>query len=81
MGTIQVRRRVLVNTDPERRCYDGHHFSSEWRWTPWEDIEEGVRDERMEDRLLFWRALTAYAVSERGQSAMSEYRAKKGDDL
>jgi hypothetical protein len=67
---IQTRRKVLVNTDPQRRCYDGCHYSSEWRWTGWECLEGGVG----EHRLKFWRELNEYAVSQRGKSAKKEFR-------
>ena len=33
---VYFRKKVTVNTDPQRRCYDGCHFSSEEVWTPWE---------------------------------------------
>jgi hypothetical protein len=36
MSELYVRRRIEVNTDPQRRCYDGVHAKSEWRWTDWE---------------------------------------------
>lgn len=35
---LYVRKRVEVNTDPQRRCYDGVHAKSEYRWTEWEVI-------------------------------------------
>lgn len=35
---VQVGRRVTVNTDPQRRCYDGCNFSEEVNWTPWADV-------------------------------------------
>ncbi len=38
MYTVQVRRLVVVNTDPQRRCYDGAHFSSEVVWSKWQDV-------------------------------------------
>jgi hypothetical protein len=77
MATIEHRKRILVNTDPQRRCYDGCHFSSELQWTEWDDLESGLQDDRIEDRLEFWRGLNDYAVEARGQSARSEYRVKK----
>ena len=73
--TVEIRKYVEVNTDPHRRCYNGCHFSSEIRALPWEAIESGVRQERVEDKLRFWRELNAYAVSQRGESAKAEYRA------
>jgi len=30
-----VRKKIEVNTDPQRRCYNGCHFSSEMVWTGW----------------------------------------------
>ena len=68
-GTIKFRQWVEVNTDPQRRCYDGYHYSSEWMWTRWSDLEVNVSPERVE----FWRSLNAYAVKERGKSALREY--------
>ena len=32
---IHTRKQVMVNTDPQRRCYDGCHISEELRWTDW----------------------------------------------
>lgn len=48
---IQFRSRVIVNTDPQRRCYNGVNFSEEKRWTEWtsfgryskEDGEESIK--------------------------------------
>lgn len=30
---LRVRRKVEVNTDPQRRCYNGCHASSEMQWS------------------------------------------------
>lgn len=73
--TIERRRQVEVNTDPQRRCYNGAHFSSELLRTPWESLESEVPAEKVEDRLTFWRELNGYAVSQRGESARCEFRA------
>lgn len=70
---IKLRHQQLVNTDHQRRCYNGCHFSSELRWTPWEVLELGVPEDRIDERLEFWRELNDYAVSQRGESARSEY--------
>lgn len=32
---IAWRRKIIVNTDPQRRCYNGCNFSEEERWTNW----------------------------------------------
>lgn len=71
---IQRRRLILVNTDPQRRCYNGCHFSYDLVWTEWTDLESFIPDDRIDDRLAFWRDLNAYAVSERGIEAKAQYR-------
>lgn len=71
---IRTRRRIEVNTDPQRRCYNGCHFSSELRWTAWEVLDR-VAPEKAEARLKFWRELNDYAVSQRGESARCEFEA------
>jgi hypothetical protein len=75
---IEFRIWQEVNTDPQRRCYNGCHFSSEWRWTSWGVLEYGIPEDRIEKRLTFWRELTDYAVSQRGESAKQEFRATHG---
>ena len=35
---VSVRKQIEVNTDPQRRCYNGCHFSSETVWTDWTHI-------------------------------------------
>lgn len=71
---IEQRKRVLVNTDPQRRCYNGCHFSSELQWTDWEVLESNIDPAKIEERLAFWRGLSDYAVDARGESARSEYK-------
>lgn len=73
-GIIQRRSNVLVNTDPQRRCYNGCHYKSEIVTTEWEDFEYGIPKSDEETRLKFWRDLNDYAVSQRGESARTEYR-------
>jgi hypothetical protein len=72
---IEHRKRILVNTDPQRRCYNGCHFSSELQWTAWDWLELEVPEDKVERRLTFWRELSEYAVSQRGEEARSEFRA------
>lgn len=38
MFVVQYRKKIEVNTDPQRRCYDGCHASSEFVWTDWRII-------------------------------------------
>lgn len=70
---IETRNRQLINTDPQRRCYNGCHYSSALVWTEWEALEHITHD-RVEDRIKFWTELNDYAVSQRGQSAKREFR-------
>lgn len=73
--TIEQRRKIVVNTDPQRRCYNGCHAKSEERYTEWEWLELDVPEDRLETHLNYWRELNDYAISERGESARCEYRA------
>jgi len=70
---IFTRHKVEVNTDPQRRCYNGLHFSSEFRYTPWEVLEY-VTVTELPRRLEFWKELNDYAVSQRGESARREFK-------
>ena len=72
MPDIMARNRRLVNTDPQRRCYNGCHASSELIWMPWEVLEISVKNPTK--RLEFWRGLNDYAVSQRGKAAKSEFK-------
>jgi hypothetical protein len=56
----------------QRRCYNGCFPDSDWKivWGPWEIHERNMP----ESRLVFWRELNDYAVSQRGSADASEYR-------
>lgn len=61
-------------TDPQRRCYNGVYFSSEWRWSEWADFHS-TTENRAEDDLKFWRELNDYAT--KGSTRMKlQYRIK-----
>lgn len=72
--TIYTRKQVLVNTDPQRRCYNGCNFSEELQWTPWERLET---THEPEERLKFWKELSDYSVSVGGQKSEFELREEK----
>lgn len=72
---IEFRRQIEINTDPQRRCYNGGHFSSEWIWSSWEILDDEVPEDKVEHKLAFWRELNDYAVSARGAGARCEFRA------
>lgn len=71
--TIKLRCRVLVNTDQQRRCYYGVHAKSEWQWTEWAVLEEGIQKDKAQERLDYWIGLNNYAVSQRGEGARREF--------
>lgn len=73
---IEYRTRILVNTDSQRRCYNGCHFSSEWQWTEWAVLEYDIAKKGLEKRLEFWHKLNEYAVSQRGEGAIRELRVR-----
>jgi len=75
MFHIERRTKRIINTDPQRRCYNGCHYSSEEIWSPWETIDFNIEESRIKDRLDWWRDLNDYAISERGESARKEFRA------
>ena len=75
MYKIQKRNRYEVNTDPQRRCYNGCHASSELVWGRWVDLVLSVPDEQVQEKLEWWRSLNDYAVSQRGEEARCEFRA------
>lgn len=76
---IEKRKKVVYNNDPQRRCYNGVHFSTDSYMTKWEKFESSFGDkgwtkEEAEERLAFWVDLNDYAISCRGQGAKTEYR-------
>jgi len=73
---IEHRRLITVNSDPQRRCYNGCHYSTETFWSAWEELQDTTPD-KAKDRLAFWTDLNDYAVSQRGESARQEFRIKE----
>lgn len=71
---IEVRRYSEVNTDTQRRCYNGCYAKSEIMAGPWEIMERVKTLDKAKERLVFWGELNDYAVSQRGPSAKAEYR-------
>lgn len=71
---IQTRQRHLINTDPQRRCYNGCHAKSELVWSPWETLESNVPEDKIERRIEFWKELNQIAIDGRGEGARREFR-------
>jgi uncharacterized protein YhdP len=72
--TLFTRQQRLANTDPQRRCYNGCHFSSELQWQPWVSLHSGLSAEKAAEALKYWQELNDYAVSQRGESARREFK-------
>lgn len=54
---IYSRKQVEVNTDPQRRCYNGCHFSSEWVWTKWVYMGAVFSEEEAISSVQSWQNL------------------------
>lgn len=54
---IQSREQHEYNTDPQRRCYDGCHASSEWRWTDWGTLGSAETEDEAKESVEGWRYL------------------------
>lgn len=54
--TIYSRERFEYNTDPQRRCYDGCHAKSEWRWSEWKPLYD-IPEEEVDECLASWRQI------------------------
>lgn len=52
---VQSREQFEYNTDKQRRCYNGCHFSSEWRWTAWSTLSKHATLEEAEKSAQEWR--------------------------
>jgi hypothetical protein len=75
--SVKMRRRLVINTDPQRRCYYGVNAKEELVWSDWEEVDFELPESRVGERLKFWRELNDYAIGERGQSARCEFKAEE----
>ena len=73
MINIKFRSAVEVNTDPQRRCYNGCHAKSEIQMSAWQLLVYNVKPEEVVTKLKFWRWLNDYAIKDRGESARREF--------
>lgn len=81
---IQISKKVLVITDPQRRVYNGCPYSSEYQYKPFKTLEtlpNDISEEDAEKRLNFWIDLNNYAVSERGEGSRNKYRILEDIDV
>lgn len=70
---VMSRSRKLINTDPQRRCYNGCHAKSELVWTEWEALEYCPTVEKAEERIKFWESINEIAVEARGEFAKRQF--------
>lgn len=52
---IYGRRLTEVNTDPQRRCYNGCHFSSEWIWSDWYHLGTVKTEQEAIESVALWK--------------------------
>lgn len=69
---ILKREKKLQLNDP--RCYNGAFFDAELVDGEWEVLEYDVPEDKVQSRLDFWIDLNNYAVSQRGESARSQFK-------
>lgn len=55
--TLAVRKQVEVNTDPQRRCYNGCHARSELVWTDWMDLGYAATKEDGEQSIALYKSI------------------------
>ena len=79
--TIYSRSRRVVNTDPQRRCYNGVHYKWEYQWGSWDLLVVDVKARDLSDRLRFWRELNEYAISQRGPGAMRQFAVRQQNQV
>lgn len=69
---ILFRKKKLQLNDP--RCYNGAFIDAEWVDGEWEVLESDISEDKAQSRLDFWVDLNNYAVSQRGESARSQFK-------
>lgn len=57
------------------RCFNGAYGDERYEWGDWRPLELEVPEYKIEARLAWWRDLNDYAVSQRGDSALQQFRA------
>lgn len=55
--TLECRKQIEVNTDPQRRCYNGVHAKSEMVWTEWYDLYDIRSEQDAQDSIELYRRI------------------------
>lgn len=71
---ILTRQQVEVNTDPQRRCYNGAHAKSEMQWTPWTPLGYPKTQESGEQRIKSWKEWDEGIRKLNGSKRETEYK-------
>lgn len=72
---LYTRREITENNDPQRRCYNGCHYSTITYWGEWELLDINIAENKIEHKLTFWRELNEYSLSIGGRTKR-EYKAE-----
>ena len=75
---IWTREKREVNTDPQRRCYNGCHAKSEMRWQPWKALGYPATREQGEARILGWKQWDKYISQVNKTNVEREYALTDG---
>lgn len=54
--TLETRELIEINTDPQRRCYNGCHAKSEKVWTDWAELGYPATKEEGEESIRDWQS-------------------------
>lgn len=74
MYRIQRRHTIMMNDDPQGRCYNGAYFKSSYQWTGWYDLQPMETKAKAIEAVDYFRELNDYAVLCRGKQATAQYR-------
>lgn len=51
---VQMRKKITYNNDPQRRCYNGCHFSTASYWGPWEIWQSEIETKERAQEIRAW---------------------------
>lgn len=55
--TVWVRKPMIVNTDPQRRCYNGCNFSERVEWSEWCQVAGYASKEDAESAIATFQSI------------------------
>jgi hypothetical protein len=75
---IWTREKIEVNDDPQRRCYNGCHFSTKKVWAEWKALGYPKTTEDGERRIKDWLAWDRYIEAINKTKIVREYQLTDG---